>query len=254
MGTPVPGRAAADDLAGAPDRSPSLPALYGPLLDVGPTLAVAHLGQSLDGRIATASGASRYVTGEQDILHNHRMRALCDAVLVGAGTVRYDDPQLTVRLCAGRNPVRVIVDTERRLDIGYHVFRDGCAETLLLTAEDRAVPARHGKAPVIGVPRRGQGLCPHAIRRMLAERGLRRVFIEGGGVTVSRFLQADGLDFLQVTIAPLIIGSGRMGISLPEVQSLAEGLRPPVRYFRIGADLMVECDLRPGRDRAAGGA
>jgi diaminohydroxyphosphoribosylaminopyrimidine deaminase / 5-amino-6-(5-phosphoribosylamino)uracil reductase len=227
------------------DLSPSsLLDLYLPLLTVGPTAAIAHLGQSLDGRIATASGASHYVTGEQDILHNHRMRALCDAVLVGAGTVRHDDPQLTVRLCAGRNPVRVIVDTERRLDIGYQIFRDGCAETLLLTAEDKATAARHGDAEVIGIPRRGQGLCPASIRQTLAARGLPRLFIEGGGITVSRFLEAGGLDFLQVTIAPLIIGSGRMGISLPRVETLSESIRPAVRYFRFGADLMIECDLR----------
>jgi riboflavin-specific deaminase-like protein len=224
--------------------APSLSALYLPLLDIGPTAAIAHLGQSLDGRIATASGASHYVTGEQDIVHNHRMRALCDAVLVGAGTVRHDDPQLTVRLCSGSDPVRVVVDTERRLDIGYHVFQDGCAETLLLTAEDKADGKRHAMADVIGVPRLGQGLCSRKIREILAARGLKRLFIEGGGITVSRFLQAGGLDVLQVTIAPLIIGSGRMGISLPEVTSLSEGIRPPVRYFRIGADLMVECDLR----------
>ena len=241
-------RAAQTGAAGGADiASPSLIELYRPLLDIGPTAAIAHLGQSLDGRIATASGASHYVTGEQDILHNHRMRALCDAVLVGAGTVRHDDPQLTVRLCRGQDPVRVVVDTERRLDIGYLVFQDDCADTLLLTAEDKAGGTRHGMAEVIGIPRLGQGLCPSAIRETLAARGLNRLFIEGGGITVSRFLQAGGLDLLQVTIAPLIIGSGRMGISLPEVSSLSEGIRPPVRYFRFGADLMVECDLRDCR-------
>lgn len=233
--------------AGGGDIStPSLRDLYLPLLEAGPTVAVAHLGQSLDGRIATASGASHYVTGEQDILHNHRMRALCDAVLIGAGTVRHDDPQLTVRLCSGRNPVRVVVDTDRRLDTGYQVFRDASVATLLLTAEDKAgaTAARHGAAEVVGIPRLGQGLCPQAIRRTLAARGIARLFIEGGGITVSRFLEAGGLDFLQVTIAPLIIGSGRMGISLPQVRTLSESIRPPVRYFRFGADLMVECDLR----------
>lgn len=238
-------RDAAEDIASDQDfPAPSLRNLYLPLLEAGPTVAVAHLGQSLDGRIATASGASHYVTGEQDILHNHRMRALCDAVLIGAGTVRHDDPQLTVRLCPGRSPVRVVVDTERRLDIGYQVFRDASAATLLLTAEDKATAARHGSAEVVGVPRLGQGLCPQAIRRTLAARGIARLFIEGGGITVSRFLDAGGLDFLQVTIAPLIIGSGRMGISLPQVRTLSESIRPPVRYFRFGADLMVECDLR----------
>jgi riboflavin-specific deaminase-like protein len=230
--------------ADADIATPSLFDLYLPLLEAGPTLAVAHLGQSLDGRIATATGASHYVTGEQDILHNHRMRALCDAVLIGAGTVRHDDPRLTVRICAGQNPLRVVVDTERRLGIGYRVFQDASAPTLLLTAEDKASRARHGMAEVVGIPRRGEGLCPQAIRRTLASRGITRLFIEGGGITVSRFIEAGGLDFLHVTIAPLIIGSGRMGISLPQVGSLSEGLRPPVRYFRLGEDMMVACDLR----------
>ena len=93
------------------DGSSDLLALYAPLLQIGPTTTVAHLGQSLDGRIATACGASHYVTGPEDILHNHRMRALFDAVLVGAGTARLDNPRLTVRLCPGESPVRVVIDT-----------------------------------------------------------------------------------------------------------------------------------------------
>ena len=87
------------------------------------------------------------------------------------------------------------------------------------------------------------GLCPDAIRTLLASRGLRRVFIEGGGITVSRFLEARCLDRLQVTIAPLIIGSGRPGIVLPQVHSLADGLRPAVRRVSFGADIMFECTL-----------
>ena len=228
------------------DGTPDLLELYAPLLQIGPTATVAHLGQSLDGRIATACGASHYVTGPEDILHNHRMRALFDAVLVGAGTVRLDNPRLTVRLCSGDSPVRVVIDTERRLGEDFHVFRDGEAETLLLTAEDNVGSvsgARHGAAEALGVKRWHDGLCPEAIRALLAARGLRPVFIEGGGITVSRFLKARCLDRLQVTIAPLIIGSGRPGIVLPQVHSLADGLRPSVRRFCFGADVMFECAL-----------
>jgi hypothetical protein len=113
-----------------------LVSLYAPLCAGGPdrALVVGHLAQSLDGRIATASGMSRWLSGGEDLLHTHRMRAISDAVLVGVNTVLHDDPQLTVRRCLGRNPVRVVIDPERRLDGTQRVFIDDAAPTLLLVA------------------------------------------------------------------------------------------------------------------------
>ena len=108
--------------------------LYLPFCAGAGDIAVAHLGQSLDGKIATVNGASHYVTGSQDILHNHRMRALFDAVVVGSGTVQHDDPQLTVRQCDGSNPVRVVIDTDRRLTEAYRLFQDDAARTILICA------------------------------------------------------------------------------------------------------------------------
>jgi riboflavin-specific deaminase-like protein len=219
--------------------------LYLPLCRGCPErFVVAHLGQSLDGRIAAANGASRWVTGDQDLVHNHRMRALFDAVVVGAGTVAYDDPQLTVRAVPGPDPVRVVLDTQRRLGAEYRVFNDGEAPTLLLCAAELAEPgARQGRAEVLGVATSDQGLCPRAVLDCLAERGLTRVFVEGGGVTVSRFLAAGCLHRLQITIAPLILGSGRPSITLPEIEQLSAGLRPVVRRFDLGADVLFDCRL-----------
>ena len=87
-------------------------------------ITVGHLGQSLDGFIATHSGDSQFVTGQENILHLHRMRALCDAIVVGAGTVAADDPQLTTRHVSGPSPLRVVLDPMRRLGEHYKVFRD----------------------------------------------------------------------------------------------------------------------------------
>src|SRR5213083_1641814 len=85
-------------------------------------ITVGHLGQSLDGFIATHAGESRWVTGPENMVHMHRMRALCDAVIVGAGTVAADDPQLTTRLVDGPNPIRVVLDPTRRLEPRHRVF------------------------------------------------------------------------------------------------------------------------------------
>jgi diaminohydroxyphosphoribosylaminopyrimidine deaminase / 5-amino-6-(5-phosphoribosylamino)uracil reductase len=217
--------------------------LYLPLCrDCPERFVVAHLGQSLDGRIATVDGSSQWVTGPEDVAHNHRMRALFDAVVVGAGTIHCDDPQLTVRLVPGPTPTRVVLDPRRRLAADHGVFSDGAAPTLVVCAgRVGRRGARLGQAEVIGVPARDGALCCAAVLDALAARGLRRVFVEGGGITVSRFLAAGCLHRLQITIAPLIIGSGRPSISLPEIGRLSDGLRPTVRKFDLGRDVLFEC-------------
>lgn len=227
-----------------PGAASPLSELYGPLCEArrNGTFAVAHLAQSLDGRIATAGGLSQWLSGAADLLHTHRMRALADAVIVGANTVLHDDPQLTVRRCAGANPLRVAIDPERRLDGSQRMLRDGAAPTLVLAAADRARAGEAlGGAEVVPVARSASGLDPHEIRRILAGRGLSRLFIEGGGITVSRFLAAGALDRLQITIVPLILGSGRPSIVLPEITDLRNALRPRTRRFDLGDDIMIEC-------------
>ena len=203
---------------------------------------VAHLGQSLDGRIAAANGSSRWVTGQEDVVHNHRMRALFDAVVVGAGTVCYDDPQLTVREVEGKSPVRVVIDPKRRLTKDHKVFTDGKAQTLLLCdAEEAKQDHYHGQAEIIGIDCWDGQLAPRAILDELERRHLRRIFVEGGGVTVSRFLEEGCLDRLQITVAPVLIGSGRPSICLPEIEDVGAGLRPRVRNFKLGKDVLFEC-------------
>ena len=192
------------------------------------------------------SGASSYVTGAENILHLHRMRALCDAVVVGARTVADDDPQLTTRLVSGSHAVRVVLDPRCRLPRDRKVFQDRTAPTLLVCDQTRMKQngATRGAATVITVPCRDGSLALDAVVAALRDRGLRSLFVEGGGRTVSGFLQAGLLDRLQIAVAPLIIGAGRQGLDLPAAETLAAALRPASRTFTMGHDVLFDCDLR----------
>lgn len=206
-------------------------------------LVIAHLGQSLDGKIATETGNSRFINGAPNFLHLHRMRALVDGIVVGAGTVAADDPQLTVRLCEGPCPTRIVIDTNRRLPDTHRLFNDGAAPTLVVCAQDLLpTGATHiRRAELLGVPRCGDWIDAHGLLAALAKRGVRSLLIEGGGVTVSRFLSAGLLSRLQITIAPVLMGSGRPGIVLPAIGRMDEALRPPIRRFEFGDDVLFEC-------------
>lgn len=218
-------------------------------------IVLGHMGQSLDGFIATHSGDSRYVTGDENMRHMHRLRALCDAVVVGAGTVAADDPKLTTRHVPGPNPLRVVIDPMARLSSQFHVFQDGDAPTLYVYARryvSGAAPA-HGQADVLAVGDGPNGPDLAEVIAALRARGCARIFVEGGGVTVSAFLAAGLLDRVQVTVAPMFIGGGRPAFRLPAATLLADCARPGYRVFRMGGDMLFDCDLRATAAPAAAG-
>ena len=228
--------------------APSLPRqwgeVFGPLRaeTVDGLVVVGQIGQSLDGRIATAAGHSRYINGPAGIAHLHRLRALVDAVVIGVGTALADDPQLTVREVAGPNPARIVLDPNARLAATAKVFAQDGVRRLLITAQAtrRAPPP---DVEVVVLPSTSGSIAPAAILAALAERGFRRVLIEGGAETVSRFLTAGCLDRLHVTVAPVIFGSGRPGFVLPPVERADQALRARMRIFQLDEDVLFDCDL-----------
>ncbi|MEO8258599.1 MAG: RibD family protein [Acidobacteriota bacterium] len=240
-----PGAGWAVMLAGGDPRHALLD-LYLPICSAtaAAPITIGHLGQSLDGFIATHAGDSQFVTGPENILHLHRMRALCDAVVVGAGTVAADDPQLNTRLVTGPSPMRVVFDPARRLSSGYRVFSDGLAPTLYACARSlvTAGETHVGAAAIVPLDDQGE-VSVGQLMRLLRQRGCRRIFVEGGGVTVSAFLEANLLDRLHVAVAPLIIGDGRPAIRLPARAVLSDCHRPRYRVFRMGGDVLFDCDL-----------
>jgi len=217
-------------------------------------MTIGHLGQSLDGFIATPSGDSQFVTGDDNIVHLHRMRALSDAVVVGAGTVAFDNPQLTVRHVPGPNPLRVVFDPGRGLANTYRVFADDTGPTLYICSRTLVGPGEThlGSAPIVGVDCDDASGGVAAALRLLHARGCFRIFVEGGGVTVSAFLQANLLDRLQIAIAPVIIGEGRPAIRLAPHARLSDCRRPRYRVFRMGGDVLFDCDLRADAEPSDG--
>jgi diaminohydroxyphosphoribosylaminopyrimidine deaminase / 5-amino-6-(5-phosphoribosylamino)uracil reductase len=208
---------------------------------------VAQLGQSLDGRIATPTGESRWINRHAALTHVHQVRATVDAVMVGIGTVAADDPILNVRHVQGRNPARVVIDPSGRMS---HKARclladDGCRRIVIRAKDAKSVGRLPVGVEVIELARDGLTLNPQHIIAALFERGLRTTLVEGGAWTVSSFIDAGAVDRLHVLVAPMILGSGKTGLALAPIQHLAEARRP-LTYVHVLADgdVLFDCDLR----------
>jgi riboflavin-specific deaminase-like protein len=197
--------------------------VYGPLVAAGRTsrLVIGQFGQSLDGRIATPSGESKYLNGPGGLQHLHRLRALVDAVVVGVSTVAADNPMLTVRMVEGPNPARVVIDPHGRVAGDAHMFATDGVRRVVVTST--RTERRFGDGiEVVRVAEVDGRLAPRGIVEALAAVGLQQILIEGGAETVSRFLQAGELDRLHVSVAPVLVGG----------------------VHRIGEDVLFDCAFR----------
>lgn len=222
--------------------------LFGPLRTgaADGLVVVGQIGQSLDGRIATPSGHSKYINGPAGIEHLHRLRALVDAVVVGVGTAIADDPLLTVRRVEGPQPARVVLDPKGRLPASAKVFADDGVRRLLITAEGTRCAPPSG-VEVLALPITGKHIAPATILAALAGCGFRRILIEGGADTVSRFLTAGCLDRLHVMVAPIILGAGRESFILPPIERADQALRMPITAHQLDDEVLFDCDLSAQR-------
>ena len=218
--------------------------LFGPLRasKVDDIVAIGQLGQSLDGRVATPTGHSHYINGEAGLNHLHRLRALVDAVVVGIGTALADDPQLTVRRVSGPHPARVVIDPNGRLPGSARLLVDDGVRRIILTGSS-VRPSLPRGVEIVEMPTSGGQIAPSAILAALKERRLSRILIEGGADTVSRFLAAGCLDRLHVVVAPIVLGSGRVGLTLPPIERADQALRVPMHVHRLDDEVLFDCDL-----------
>ncbi|MCL3881162.1 bifunctional diaminohydroxyphosphoribosylaminopyrimidine deaminase/5-amino-6-(5-phosphoribosylamino)uracil reductase RibD [Marivita sp. GX14005] len=213
---------------------------------LGRPLVTLKLATSLDGRIATASGDSQWITGPDARAHVHELRATHDAVMVGGGTARADDPTLTVRgREVVRQPVRIVVSRKLDLPAQTNLSRTmDIAPLWLCHGED--VPADRKDAwatsgvELVPVAQTGQRLDPGAMLQALGARGLTRVFCEGGGELASSLLSADLVDRLELHVGGVVVGAeGRPALGALGLERLSDAPRFTLRDLRrIGNDVV----------------
>ncbi len=212
-----------------------------PSLD-GLTL-VGQLGQSLDGQIATATGQSKYINGQGGLVHLHQLRAWADVVVIGVGTLLADNPKLNVRLVPGTSPARLVIDPSARSPVDAVCLADQSVRRIVLTttgAKGVAWPPGVEQLAFEGFAQNGQ-TDMHQFRQWMARQGWRRVLVEGGANTLTRFLGAGALDYLHLITSPLLLGPGIAGVRAPGLDRLVNARRFKASSYGLGQDVLIEC-------------
>lgn len=221
----------------------------------GRPFVILKLAMSLDGRIAAASGNSRWISSEESRRLVHKWRGEADAVMVGAATVLADNPRLTCRIEGGRDPVRVILDRRLRSPAGARIFHQrSSAPTMLVTSASKVgrVKQRYGsRVEAIAASLDEDGIALVEVMREFARRGWSKVLIEGGAKLAGAALRSRIVDRVAFFLAPIVIGCG-----LPSVEGLlAQNVRDAIKLsnfsaLRVGSDWLVEATVvqrRSGR-------
>jgi len=213
--------------------------------------------QTLDGRIATATGSSRWVSSHPSLRFAHRLRRNHDAILVGAGTVTNDDPELTVRLVRGRNPLRLVLDTLLTTPPEAKVFKDQDKARTVLIASETAPLSRRRLMEKKGIEILTPGtttdgrLDLRGLLVILGERQITSLLVEGGSRVITSFIKERLADELIVVVAPKIVGRGIDAVGDLGITSMTEALFfPRRRLFRLGEDVVWR--LRTGWNSRVG--
>jgi 5-amino-6-(5-phosphoribosylamino)uracil reductase/diaminohydroxyphosphoribosylaminopyrimidine deaminase/5-amino-6-(5-phosphoribosylamino)uracil reductase len=209
---------------------------------VRPVVTVSYA-QTLDGRLATSTGSSQWISGPESLRFSHELRVEHDAIMIGSGTAREDDPRLTVRLAEGRNPLRIVVDSALRTPLTAAVLTKGAAPGIVLAVTARAPAAKRDEVRALGAtvlcsPTNTEGrvdLVP--LLAALYERGVGSVLVEGGAGMITALLQAR----LVVCVAPKILGAGIEAVGDLGIRELDRALLmtdTSVTYY--GVDLILD--------------
>lgn len=213
--------------------------------------------QTLDGRIAAASGDSRWISSPPSLRFAHQLRAIHDAILVGAGAVRTDNPKLTCRLVKGRDPLRIVLDSLLRLPLDAEIFSDGKKTLVVCTGlapQDKRKLLRNRGLAVMECEGDGAGhLSLSNLLEGLGKRGISSVLVEGGAAVATSFLKENLVDQLLVIVAPKIVGEGINAVGDLGIARIKDALSFSFRRIsRRGSDMIVDIRLNSGQAHKQG--
>ena len=211
-----------------------------------PYVAVKYA-QSVDGRIATAGGDSKWISGEDERAVSHSLRARCDACMVGIGTVLSDDPQLTVRMVPGASPIRVVLDSTLRMPLAAKVLEGDAATVILTTARadaEKIEQLRRQSVSVRVLPEGSAGVDLPAAMASLRGSGIKSLLVEGGAKVITELLRQHSVDRLVVACAPVILGRGLAAVGDLRVARVSQGISLTNRsVFVMDDDVMLAWDV-----------
>jgi diaminohydroxyphosphoribosylaminopyrimidine deaminase/5-amino-6-(5-phosphoribosylamino)uracil reductase len=222
------------------DESKALNESYIKSITTGLPFLTLKMAQSLDGRIATAMGDSRWISGEKSLIFAHQLRAWADAVAVGAGAVAADNPQLTVRFVKGKNPYRIIISSHPKISSRFNLFaHNDDAKTILATSKSAARKISRRNLIVWQIKDSSRGLSLTDFLCKAGEFGIQDLLVEGGGRLATSFLRQKLVDKLHLVIAPIIIGRGREAVGELNIRKLIDAIKFDSAHFQAsGEDIL----------------
>lgn len=217
--------------------------LYSPYFFTHPNLdlpfVVVHQAQTIDGKVATESGQSKWIGNSANLTHSHRIRALCDAILVGGNTYRIDHPQLTVRHVPGENPIKLILTKSLdELDLPNE------GKFIVCSSTDLSQHIKNKNVETIHILTSKQQIDTKNLLRELKSRQIRSILVEGGPQTIRCFVEDQTISRIEFHLAPILFGSGKNGIQLAPISEVSEAKKlHSVTYHQMGDSIMIVAEL-----------
>lgn len=179
-----------------------------------------HIAQTIDGKIATTTGKSKWIGNKENLTHAHRTRALVDAILIGASTFKIDKPRLDVRHVKGENPIKIIISNSK---LELNCLSAG--KTILFSSKEIIYDSLPSHTETICIEKKGDYIDTYQLLKRLKQKNIHSLLIEGGSQTIKNFIEEKMLNRIEFHISPMLFGSGKNGIELSNIEDIDQAIR-----------------------------